>query len=261
MTVWCYVDSAKRKSRRLARLFASGCAGRIAQNAKTLFPGEAFFYGITPRQRVLWTQAQGTRTTYYYGDNGYAPGPAKADGQPTEIFRITRNARQVTEIGRGDADRRDRYMPPIRPWHRNGRDILVCLQSAYHFDLHGGGLTRDRWLSETMASLRQYTDRPIIVRDKPLRKPGEMPFEVALALAWAVVTFDSRVAVEALLAGVPAFVTAKCAASPMAGRDLSRIEDPPRPDGRAEWAAWLAANQWTAAEIGDGTAWRDLNEA
>ena len=41
----------------------------------------------------------------------------------------------------------------------------------------------------------------------------------------------------------------------MASGELRDIENPPMPDGRADWAARLAANQWTAEEIRAGVAW------
>jgi hypothetical protein len=114
------------------------------------------------------------------------------------------------------------------------------------------------WLDKVLSALAASTDRPIVVRDKPLRNPDMPPFEEALKTAWAVVCHSSRVANEAILAGVPAFVTAPCAALPVAGTDLTKIEDPHRPDGREEWAAWLAANQWTVPEIVSGRAYAEL---
>jgi UDP:flavonoid glycosyltransferase YjiC (YdhE family) len=77
----------------------------------------------------------------------------------------------------------------------------------------------------------------------------EVPFEEDLAEAFCVVTHSSNTAVEAILAGVPAFVLGQSAAQPFACNDLKMIEAP----------FVLADNQWTLKEIREGKAWADLN--
>jgi hypothetical protein len=57
---------------------------------------------------------------------------------------------------------------------------------------------------------------------------------------------------------VPAIALGPCAARAMGGGELRDFEIPPMPDGRADWAARLAAKQWTVEEIRDGVAWRAL---
>jgi hypothetical protein len=253
----CYADRHKHKSRRLCKLFADGCDGKVVYDAASPQGTPAFFYGVTPRQVDLFTKVRASGD-WYFCDNAYAPCPAKPNGQPMELFRITREAAQADGTGTGDHYRRVLYMPPVLPWKRGGRDILVCLQSADHHALWGE--PRDAWLRRSLRTLRAHTGRPVVIRDKPLRSPATEPFEQALSTAWAVVTWNSRVAIEAILSGVPAFVGTRCAASPMAGDDLTKIETPPRPEGREEWAAVLANSQWTVPEIISGYAWRALQE-
>jgi hypothetical protein len=220
-------------------------------------PGDACFYGVTQRQYSLFDEVKKSGRTWYYCDNGYAPCMVRKDnGRRLELFRLTVKAAQITGIGEGDPERRDLYMPEILPWRKSGREILVCVQSEWHHRLWGS--PRDRWLQKVVTEIRKYSDKPIIVRDKPLRNRKEIPFERALETAHAVVTFNSRVAVEAILAGVPAYVSVPCAASFVAMDSLEQIDNPPRPSGRAEWAAYLAANQWTADELQTGKAWSDL---
>ncbi|MEQ8504625.1 MAG: hypothetical protein RIB80_04815 [Rhodospirillales bacterium] len=73
-----------------------------------------------------------------------------------------------------------------------------------------------------------------------------------------MVTWTSNAAVDALLAGVPVFCTGDCAASVMGRSDPINIEYPYYPDNRYEWAATLAANQWTLDEIASGMMWAAL---
>lgn len=181
---------------------------------------------------------------FYYGDHAYF-------GRH-EYYRITKNAFQHRGIGIPDFDKLKNHLPGgVRPW-RKGDHVIVCVQSQSHFDRFG----KSKWLEETLARLKRATDRRIIVREK--RSPK--PLSAELKNAWCVVTHSSNAAVEAILAGVPAICTADCAASIMSLRDPINIEYPLRPDGREEWAAVLAANQWNLEDIANGTAWKALNE-
>src|SRR5690606_13777131 len=108
----CYAESRKRKQKRISSLFAEGCGGEVAIDRKDPLPGDAFFYGVTPRQFPLWLRITASGRTWYYAGNAYAPTPLKPNGQPLELFRITQGARQITGIGEGDPIRRDIYMPP-----------------------------------------------------------------------------------------------------------------------------------------------------
>jgi hypothetical protein len=70
----------------------------------------------------------------------------------------------------------------------------------------------------------------------------------------------SAAANEALLAGVPVFVTGECAARQMGRNALQHIEQPFYPDDREEWAGALAGAQWTEQELAKGAAWQYWNE-
>jgi hypothetical protein len=122
--------------------------------------------------------------------------------------------------------------------------------------LSGAG---EEWLRTVGSILKLQTARPVRVRrwnrdkDKAART-----LQADLQGAWALVTHMSAAANEALLAGVPVFLTGRCAATPMESGPLSMIEQPRLPDGREEWAAGLAAMQWTLDEMRAGMAWKAL---
>jgi hypothetical protein len=251
----CYADTRKRKSGRLCRLWAAGTGAKVVYDAKGIIPDRpAFFYGVTARQVDLFKEAQASDIDLYYADNAYAPCPILGEsGKPLELFRITKGYAQCNGLGAAHLPTRAYYLPRIEGWRSGGREILVCLQSELYHDIWAG--KREDWLRSTLDTIDAHTDRPVIIRDKPLRNRSEVPLEVALETAFAVVTLNSRVAIEATLKGIPAFATLPCAASPMCPADLSLIEHHPKPDGREEWAAVLAANQWTVNEIITGEAW------
>ena len=80
---------------------------------------------------------------------------------------------------------------------------------------------------------------------------------------WALVTFNSIAATEAILAGIPAFVLAPCnAAMPVANTNLENLDKPfiPDDDLRQAWANHLAYGQFHTTELANGTAAAILKE-
>jgi len=74
---------------------------------------------------------------------------------------------------------------------------------------------------------------------------------------FALVTFNSNAATEAVFYGIPSFVLAPThAASPVCLKDLSMIETPLYAENRYEWACHLAYGQFHIREMKDGTAMR-----
>lgn len=144
------------------------------------------------------------------------------------------------------------------PW-KQGDDIIVA-PSNHMIHEKALGIDADTWVERTIATLRQYTDRKIVVRWKPgnPRKRAE-GLAKALKTAWAVVTSGSTIGVESVCRGVPVFSTQPCAASPVALSDLSMIESPIKPE-REAWAKNLAARQFSIAQIQTGEAWRICQE-
>ncbi|MFC0632421.1 glycosyltransferase [Brevundimonas balnearis] len=144
-----------------------------------------------------------------------------------------------------------------RPWRSGGSVVLVCPPTAAA--AAANDTTPDAWLARTLALLRTHTDRPLEIRRKP--RPGHPaePLASALGRAHAVVCHTSTIAVEATIAGVPAFVDPASPAAPVAGTDLARIECPTRPD-RGPWLRHLACMQFSVDEFEAGRAWSLLIE-
>jgi hypothetical protein len=118
-----------------------------------------------------------------------------------------------------------------------------------------------------VATLKKYTDRPIIVRQRAPKRIDRVqsdPLSVALAKdVHALVTFNSVAATEAIMHGIPAFVLAPSnAARPVGNTDLSQIETPYYPDSDKlnAWVRHLAYGQFHVDELRDGTAFRILTE-
>ncbi len=248
-----YAGIGKAKARFVCQAFVDGSGGGAVHQPppRRLRPGAAAFFGVTEATQHLWRQAQAERRDWYYLDNAYF------DAARGRAFRATRNAVQASGDEAPDWPRFARLGLRIAPWRRSGRHVLVVAQSQTYMRVVAG--TRGSWWRDALELLALHTDREIVVRGWRSNKPAlAATLADALGDCWALVTWSSAAANEALLAGVPVFAAGPCAASALALSDLRRIESPICPDGRARWAAALAGRQWTLEELRDGTAWRTL---
>ena len=206
--------------------------------------GAAAFYGVVGIEHLF---AAAKWRVWYYGDNAYF------NAGRGKFYRFTRCAFQETApTVAPDHDRLRKLGVSVRPWAIGGRHIVVVEQSPHFLKLSGAG---EGWLAETMITLRRHTDRPIIIRPWSRSKAKiSATLEQDLKGAHALVTHMSAAANEALVAGIPVFCSIQCAAGAFSGGDLSTIEHPLHRQGREDWAARLAAAQWTLDELRAGAA-------
>ena len=200
---------------------------------------------------------------FRYMDTGYfgnRPGPLNPNGWKW-YHRIVDNDLQHGDIVPQPADRWHSLGITIQPWRRDGRNIVIVMPDEKACQFYD--TTPDAWLASVMAQLAGRTDRPIMVRqrvadpDVRTRDPASSFDAVLRGDTFAIITFNSVAATEAVVAGIPAFVTAPCnAARPVANTDLARICDPwyPDPDMVHAWACHLAYGQFHISELEDGSA-------
>jgi hypothetical protein len=161
----------------------------------------------------------------------------------------------------------------LKTW-RSGTNVIIAMQRQ-DSQQWAGLPPVDTWLAQTVATIKKYTDRPIVVRphprgncptpigclvDRPKFTVGsydDFDFERVLGSAHCVLNWNSGPGPQALIAGVPAFVGPDSLASSLAHWDLSQIENPPRPD-RTAWLEQLAHTEWTVEEIKSGLPFRRL---
>jgi hypothetical protein len=228
----------------------------------------AVFYGLEGRLPHVFAAYKGIGRAVYV-DLGYWD--RRRGGRFAGFHKIAVNARHPTAYFRRPAHPPDRLRAvaaPIKPWRRNGRHVLVAGMGDK--GARAEGYATEAWERWAIGELQRYTARPIVYRPKPSWKKARpiagtiyspRTREVADELrdCWAVVTHHSNVAVDAIMAGVPAFCWEGVAAC-MSGQELAGIESPPMPDGREQWAADIAYTQWSVEEMRTGAAWRHLRQ-
>lgn len=226
---------------------AVGCELRYADPEAVQVPGAAVVWGVLRGSDLVVEAARRDGRPFFYIDHAYI-------GRGHYLnYRITRNAYEAGAVRQCPDDRAAALGVELAPWRTGGGNIIVCPPTRYFMEAHGC----PNWLEDTLAALRRATDRPVEIRGKPAAGEPSEPLDNVFRRAHAIVTHSSNVAVEAVIAGTPVFVSPTSAAAPVGETDLSRIELPRRPDRRA-WLSHLAYSQFSFAEIADGSAWRIL---
>lgn len=161
----------------------------------------------------------------------------------------------------------------------NGRHILICAQRDGGWSM--GETTLDSWLLNICNHIRNYSDRPIIVRLHPSdnqtnrRAPqiqkllnqvtnttvsfNNKLIEQDLENCHAVVNHNSSSIVGPLIQGYPAFVTdaIKSQCSEVVHTDFKDIETPKDFD-RLSWLQRISMFHWKFDEIENGLAWKHM---
>jgi hypothetical protein len=207
------------------------------------------------------------RRDFYFVDTGYFGNTKGSRNNPQgwKVWhRIVKNDIQYNgPVITRPAERWANLGITIKPWQTTGRNVVLCLPDEKPMRFYG--LDLEQWTKDTIAQIRKHTDRPIVVRERVKNRNERMvtePLTDILPDAHCVVTFNSNAATESIINGVPAFVLAPAhAARPIAISDLSRIENPNKPeqDVVRRWAYHLAYQQFHNTELDNGSALRILH--
>lgn len=265
-SVVCYATPGKAKAALICEAFASGARAHgvtaevLRQAPPSLLDGAAVFYGVTTATQHLWRQVREQRRPYYFIDNSYF------DLTRGTHYRVTKNAIQASGQEQVDSERAsflESMGLRIEQWRQeqSKSSVLLLPQSDEFMQVVAGWPQKSSaWERDALQRISQFTKRPLVVRvwDRD-KKAAASTLRAALRDVWAVVTYASAGANEALLAGVPVFTNGPCAASAMAETDFTKIEQPRYPWSRNSWVAALAGMQWTLEEIAAGLAWARLS--
>lgn len=169
----------------------------------------------------------------------------------------------------------------LKDYRTTGNHILLCLQRNQGWSM--GSVNIQDWAIETINKIRQYSDRPIVVRPHPGDKqskailtPGNPQCRIPLSSnvkmstnesllddlkdCWAAVNYNSSPVVGAAIEGIPIFVSDKsksqCAEI---SNDLKDIESPTLFD-RQQWVERISMFHWKFSELQNGNCWRHMKQ-
>ncbi len=251
--------------------FCEGSNGRLIDSDKFVYEdyeddtNPIVLRGILKKKVIhkCWKK----KRTFYYMDTGYF-GNEKTSSNPHAWkywHRVVKNDLQHGQIIPRSDTRFKQFGKTFSPWKKDGRKILIAKPDDKPMRFYDINL--DRWLDETINTIKQFTDRPVVVRERnPSRINRVETNTLQEALnddVFALVTFNSVAAVESVFHGIPAFTLAPThAASPVTSNDLSRIDSPfyPDPELLYAWACHLAHGQFHVSELKSGKARSMLEE-
>lgn len=240
-------------------------------------PVEDWYYDLDPDHGIvlrgimkhkIMKQCWKDGRPFRYMDTGYF-GNQKSGRNPNGYkiwHRIVENDLQHGDILQRPADRWQQLGIDLEP-QKKGRKILIVAPDEKPCTFYG--TTLEQWLKDTESTIRKHTDRPVEIRHRAKdavknNRDKTLSFEAALRDdVAAIVTFNSTASIQAIMLGVPVFVTgAANAARPVSNQDLTRIDSPefPNDDLRLQWLHHLAYGQFSVRELENGTALRILDE-
>lgn len=163
----------------------------------------------------------------------------------------------------------------LRDYRKTGNHILICLQRIGGWSLQATNL--QNWLNTTIDTIKQYSDRKIVVRKHPgdrmqssiVLKHKNVSFSTSSHIvndfrnAWATVNYNSSPGIASIINGVPVFVTDPTPQNsqifPACDTDLSKIETPTLFD-RTELLNRISQSHWNDDEVASGEAWAFFKE-
>ena len=168
----------------------------------------------------------------------------------------------------------------FKPWNPTGEMIIICGQ--HDASEQWKNLPKmDQWIKQQIKTIRKFTTRPILVRPHPrnhiqfrenefenvkVRLPrrdymtyDDTDFKATLERAWAVVNHSSNPAMEAVINGIPVFVSESSLCHDVGNIKLEEINTPAMPN-RLTWANKISYTEWFKDEIAQGLPWKRIKK-
>lgn len=222
----------------------------------------SMFWGFVNNNLEMVKKLEAKKQNFWFTDTPYFGRFDNKNLRPNNHYwRICKDSIHAKFLPDCDSKRLDKFDIQINEPNYKGEYILVCPSSP---SIHSF-IDSNNWTDITIEKLKKFTDRPIVIREKPRGRgtsgPSEakIPLKVQLENAWACVTSCSISAVEAVCMGKPVFCHEKSFAKAMGNLHIEDIEEPFYADPMP-WLKSLSYQQFTPEEFKNGTAVKILIE-
>jgi len=152
-----------------------------------------------------------------------------------------------------------------KSWQYDGKHILI-IPPSYH-TAHWYGIDRHEWTQDIVKKIAKH-DRthPIVIREK-FKNGADWGDKVDKSLnedlkdCYAMISFHSMCAVQAVINGIPSYCSEHSPAFPVSLglNELDQIKDPLYAGDREDWVKSLMCAQFTEEEMKSGQAYGHLN--
>lgn len=212
---------------------------------------------------------------FYYVDTGYFPQIRK------QWHRLSKNNFQVlNHLSSEEINQRtnikliknkfyeilnknfDDYKPITKI---SGSKILIAPPTLKVFKHYNYKVSQ--WISETVEKIKKFTDKEIIIRQKPKSRKTRINDDKFLDQLkkeniHCVVTFSSIIAIESILNGYPVITLGPNAASYLSESKIENIDNPYFPDEYKikEHMLYLSACQFKKEDFSNGYALKTVND-
>ena len=254
--------------------------------SKDLIKGDAIAtWGILRGTGVLLKEAEQRKIDYYYMDHSYF----KTENKEEEWYRIVKNNHSCTSLKRVSNQRWIKYFTvnnKCMPWKNQGicgSNILICPPThavSWYKNL------KYNWCDYIVNQLKDMLPKSRHTNIKIRLKPNEpivndqgdilrlelnennTSLKDDLNNCHCVIAYNSNVALQATLMGIPVIVGDMSPCKPISYRldDFKRGDKDlfdhfnREPKNRMNLLYWLANNQWKLSEIEKGIAWKMLKK-
>ena len=220
--------------------------------------GNIYQYCIRNNKRFLYMD-------HAYINRGYSSDPEE------EWMRITDSRFSWNVFEEQNSDRFDNFfsekIPLIKGYRNNdtAKKILILPPSlATQFIFPESRV----WLQKVTSFLVKNTNRDIVIREKPIQTKltprnmvveavkykHERTIEEELADAYAVITYNSAVVVQAAMMGIPVHSHENGCGAPISF-NIEDIDNLPPEPPRRRWLHQLVHHQFRTTEMIDGSIW------
>ena len=166
----------------------------------------------------------------------------------------------------------------MKPWKQTGDKIIICGQHGSSHQWRNNP-PMIQWLEQQITGVRQYTDKPIVIRPHPRnhvqinvgkfnnvkiigpKKDNNTYDDTNLkdifGDAWALINYSSNPAMQAIFNVIPVFTSPASLSFDVSNNNIKNINSPEMPD-RKKWANKLSHTEWWIDEIKNGLPWRRI---
>jgi len=266
-----WTDNGARNSIPVFQAFAQGAA-QLGHTVVYNKPGQGIdviwsvlWHGNMGKNKHIWDEAQRKRKPVIVLEVG---GINRNVTWKVGINGVNRDA--FFGDGGTDSGRCDLLNLRLKPWRTSGEYILLCGQheKSQQWNIMP---SVERWVVETVESIRNYSQRPIVFRPHPrcpvrglekrfrdlrVQNPRKVPgsyddFDMDFHNVYCTVSWTSNPGIHSVIEGVPSYTSPSSLAWDVSIKSLTNLENPPLPD-RTEWLNDYAHTEWTVEEISQG---------
>ncbi len=241
--------------------FVKGAGLSIDRNSKisrrsdyTDYQEDCLFRNMEGNENMLLTKMQ-NNWPFWFIDTGYTN---FLNGKKKTWHRLTRNHLHHYRPFYPPADRLGIFESFPLKWRQSGEKIMIIEPGS--FSANTFNVDIKKWKYDIEKELRQYTDRPIVFREKLAKKKRKNLYrELCDEDYYCVININSNAAIESIWAGVPVITLSNHISNSVSRNKISDINDLYRPN-IAEWLCMISYSQFTYEELIDGTAYQIVRD-